>query len=62
LPHPFRSRVAGEWNYFVKLRVKNIPELEAFLTAILKSIPGVQQTNAMIVLSSIKETWAVALT
>jgi Lrp/AsnC family transcriptional regulator, leucine-responsive regulatory protein len=54
-------RLDGEWNYILKLRVRNIHELEDFIGETLASIPGVQRTNTMIAFSSIKETWTVPL-
>jgi Lrp/AsnC family transcriptional regulator, leucine-responsive regulatory protein len=52
-------RIAGEWNYLIKLRVKNVRDLEAYLAALSKLI-GVQRTNSLIAMSSIKESWAIA--
>lgn len=51
--------IAGEWNYLVKLRVRNISDLEAFLATNIASISGVERTNTMIALSSVKETWVI---
>ena len=51
--------VTGTWNYLVKVRVKTTRELEAFLSDIKKSLPGVQRTETIIVLSSAKETWSL---
>jgi Lrp/AsnC family transcriptional regulator, leucine-responsive regulatory protein len=50
--------VTGEWNYLVKVRVRTTRDLEAFL-ADIKSIEGVQRTETVIVLSSLRETLAV---
>ncbi|MBV9243107.1 MAG: Lrp/AsnC family transcriptional regulator [Acidobacteria bacterium] len=54
-------RLAGEWNCFLKLRVRNIPELESFLAKTLASISGIERTNIMIALSSVKEVWAIPI-
>jgi Lrp/AsnC family leucine-responsive transcriptional regulator len=54
--------VTGMWNYLIKVRIKTTRELEAFLSDIKQSVPGVQRTETIIVLSSAKETWALDLT
>ncbi|HMN87593.1 MAG TPA: Lrp/AsnC family transcriptional regulator [Bauldia sp.] len=48
--------VTGAWNYLMKVRVKNTRMLEAFLTSVIKSVDGIQRTETLIVLSSVKET------
>ena len=50
--------VTGEWNYLVKVRVRTTRDLEAFL-ADIKGIEGVQRTETVIVLSTLRETLAV---
>ena len=52
--------VTGAWNYLMKVRVKNTRMLEAFLTEVIKTIDGIQRTETLIVLSSVKETSALA--
>jgi Lrp/AsnC family leucine-responsive transcriptional regulator len=52
--------VTGAWNYLMKVRVKNTRMLEAFLTEVIKTIDGIQRTETLIVLSSVKETTALA--
>lgn len=47
--------LAGEYDYFLKVVVEDTKTLEDFLTNSLKKIPGIQRTNTVIVLSSIKE-------
>ncbi|EYE87515.1 transcriptional regulator [Fervidicella metallireducens AeB] len=47
--------LAGEYDYFLKVVVEDTKTLEDFLTNSLKQIPGIQRTNTVIVLSSIKE-------
>jgi Lrp/AsnC family leucine-responsive transcriptional regulator len=71
---PFLERVAGEdsilechhvtgaWNYLLKVRTRATRDLEAFLSAIVKAVPGVQRTETLIVLSSAKETMSLPLT
>src|SRR5688572_13033466 len=48
--------VTGSWNYILKVRLRNTLMLEAFLTHVVKSVPGIQRTETLIVLSSPKET------
>jgi Lrp/AsnC family leucine-responsive transcriptional regulator len=48
--------VTGAWNYLMKVRTHTTRDLEAFLGAIVKAVPGVQRTETIIVLSSAKET------
>lgn len=53
--------VTGPWNYLMKVRVTTTLMLEAFLVNVIKSIPGVQRTETLIVLSSAKETASLPL-
>ena len=48
--------VTGIWNYMLKVRVKNTRMLEGLLAKVIKSVPGVERTETIIVLSSVKET------
>jgi Lrp/AsnC family leucine-responsive transcriptional regulator len=48
--------VTGTWNYMLKVRVKNTRMLEGLLARVIKAVPGVERTETIIVLSSIKET------
>ncbi|BBF41819.1 transcriptional regulator, AsnC family [Lachnospiraceae bacterium KM106-2] len=48
--------IAGQYDYLLKLLVKDTTELDTFLTYHLKSIPGVKKTNTLIILSTLKET------
>jgi len=52
--------ITGGWNYLLKVRVRNTRMLEAFLGHIVKSVEGIQRTESLIVLSSHKETAAIA--
>jgi Lrp/AsnC family leucine-responsive transcriptional regulator len=52
--------ITGGWNYLLKVRVRNTRMLEAFLGHIVKEVEGVQRTESLIVLSSHKETAAIA--
>lgn len=52
--------VTGGWNYLLKVRVRNTSALEAFLANVVKAVEGVQRTETLIVLSSPKETAALA--
>ena len=48
--------VTGIWNYMLKVRVKNTRMLEGLLAKVVKAVPGVERTETIIVLSSMKET------
>jgi len=48
--------VTGVWNYMLKVRVRNTRMLEGLLARVIKSVPGVERTETIIVLSSLKET------
>jgi Lrp/AsnC family leucine-responsive transcriptional regulator len=52
--------VTGSWNYLLKVRVRGTRMLEAFLGKVIKSIDGIQRTESLIVLSTPKETSALA--
>ncbi|MFI0847667.1 Lrp/AsnC family transcriptional regulator [Mesorhizobium sp. IMUNJ 23232] len=54
--------VTGAWNYLLKVRTYTTRDLEAFLNAIVKAVPGVQRTETLIALSSPKETSHLPLT
>jgi Lrp/AsnC family leucine-responsive transcriptional regulator len=54
--------VTGAWNYLLKVRTHTTRDLEAFLNAIVKAVPGVQRTETLIALSSPKETPHLPLT
>src|SRR4030095_9678324 len=48
--------VTGVWNYMLKVRVKNTRMPEGLLAKVIKAVPGVERTDTVIVLSSVKET------
>lgn len=52
--------VTGTWNYLLKIRVRGTKMLEAFLGNVVKAVDGIQRTESLIVLSSPKETGALA--
>ncbi|TQR21421.1 Lrp/AsnC family transcriptional regulator [Psychrobacillus vulpis] len=47
--------MAGEYDYMLKVLIEDTAELETFLNDKLKSIRGVQTSNTLIVLSTLKE-------
>jgi Lrp/AsnC family leucine-responsive transcriptional regulator len=47
--------MAGDYDYLLKVLVRDTTELEDFLSRQLKGIEGVQKTNTQIVLSTLKE-------
>jgi len=49
--------VTGQWNALLKIRTRTPRDLETFLGGLVKSIPGVQRTETLIVMSSAKETF-----
>ncbi len=51
--------IAGDWNFLLKIRVRNTSEFEALLTNRLKSVPGVMRTHTVISLTSHKDTAAL---
>jgi len=53
--------VAGEYSYFLKVRVKNTEELSKLLREKLKNVPNVAATKTTVVLQTIKETMALPL-
>jgi len=70
---PFLARIAGEpavqeahhvtgqWNYLLKVRVTTTRMLEAFLSNVVKAVPGIERTETLIALSSAKESCALAV-
>lgn len=48
--------VTGVWNYALKVRVKNTKMLEGLLARVIKAVPGVERTETIIALSTVKET------
>ncbi len=53
--------VAAEWNFVLKVRVRNTAAFEALLTKHLKAVPGVVRTHTVITLTSYKDTPALPL-
>ena len=47
--------MAGEYDYMLKVLIEDTAQLEIFLSEKLKSIQGVQTSNTLIVLSTLKE-------
>lgn len=47
--------LAGEYDYMLKVLIEDTGKLETFLSEKLKSIQGVQKSNTLIVLSTLKE-------
>jgi len=53
--------IASDWNFLLKIRVRNTAAFESLLTNRLKSVPGVVRTHTIISLTSHKETTALPL-
>lgn len=51
--------IAGDWNFLLKIRVRNTSEFEALLTNRLKTVAGVVRTHTVISLTSHKDTAAL---
>lgn len=47
--------IVGEYDYMLKVLLKDTLELEEFITHKLKSIQGVQKSNTLLILSTLKE-------
>ena len=48
--------VTGPWTYLLKLRVPDLPALDAFLNEGLRALPGVQRTETLLAIATVKET------
>lgn len=55
-------RVAGSDSYMLKIRTTNTRALDRLLVEQIRTIPGVYRTETTLVLSSIKEDMALAVT
>ena len=53
--------IASDWNFLLKVRVRNTAAFEALLTNRLKAVSGVVRTHTIIALTSHKETTALPL-
>ncbi|HKP22833.1 MAG TPA: Lrp/AsnC family transcriptional regulator [Dongiaceae bacterium] len=53
--------IAADWNFLMKMRVRNTAAFEALLTHKLKGVPGVIRTQTVIMLTSHKDTPALPL-
>ena len=53
--------IAGEDDYWLKVRCRHTQDLERLLSDRLKSLPGLVRTRTTIVLSTVKETTALPL-
>lgn len=48
--------IAGDWNFLLKIRVRNTSALDRLLTEQIKIVPGVTRTQTTISLTSYKDT------
>jgi len=48
--------VSGAWSYMVKLRVADLPALEAFVATEIRRQAGVERTETLLALATAKET------
>tara|TARA_R110002074_G_scaffold379533_1_gene557824 strand:+ start:3229 stop:3699 length:471 start_codon:yes stop_codon:yes gene_type:complete len=51
--------IAGDWNFLLKIRIRNTAAFEVLLTNRLKTVPGVVRTQTVITLVSYKDTAAL---
>lgn len=51
--------IAGDWNFLLKIRVRNTSALDTLLTNRLKIVPGVTRTQTTISLTSYKDAAAL---
>lgn len=51
--------IAGDYSYLLKLRLTGTAHFERFLSEQVKSMPGIQRTHSVIVLSTVKESHAL---
>ncbi len=54
-------RVAGEFTYLLKVKTASTRTLDALLTGVLRTLPGVARTFTTIALVSVKETTVVPI-
>ena len=48
--------VSGAWTYLLKLRVADLPALDALLNGTLRTLPGVRRVETLVALSTVKES------
>lgn len=53
--------VAGSNDYLIRFTYRDAEDLEAFHTNVLMHLPGVERTNSMLVLRTVKKTTALPL-
>ena len=58
---PWRSMVAGGFDYLVKTRVADMAAYRHFLSDVLLSLPGIRETHTYAVMEEVKNTAALPL-
>ena len=53
--------VSGNFDYLLKIRIKNMPSYRELLGRILQNLPGIRDTNSYVVMDEIKETYQLQL-
>jgi DNA-binding Lrp family transcriptional regulator len=53
--------VAGANDYLIRFAYRDAEDLERFHTEVLMRLPGVERSNSMLVLRTVKRTTALAL-
>ena len=51
--------IAGPSDYLLKVLVKDMQDLETFLSCTMKDLPGVTETQTLFCLSTLKEEFSV---
>jgi Lrp/AsnC family leucine-responsive transcriptional regulator len=55
------GKVAGEFDYLLKVRVADMESYRTFLGDNIASLPGVQQTHTYFVMEEVKSTHAIGV-
>jgi Lrp/AsnC family leucine-responsive transcriptional regulator len=48
--------ITGDWTYLLKVRLADLPALDAFLNDELRAQPGVQRVETLLAIATVKET------
>lgn len=53
--------VSGNFDYLLKIRIRNMPSYRDLLGRILQELPGIRDTNSYVVMDELKETCQLQL-
>ncbi|MFT8244656.1 Lrp/AsnC family transcriptional regulator [Roseomonas sp. BN140053] len=48
--------ITGAWSFMVKLRLPDLPALERFVAGQIGALPGVERTQTVVAMATVKET------